>query len=307
MELSAAACSLVLLKDKPQAGGQRWSQDRVCAAARLTKPRVGAGPVLGATCPRSSNGSRRDKVNVIKLVSSTCEPSVVLGDALETLPLCKGAFLQKRVCSRKICVDLGDATKIAWSRDGCPGCESRVRVSAAARSGRRSRRLGWLSSECCFLRLEMVQSNPRVVEVLKSRMLQQELRLTVVLQAGNAWEVLESQQLQPAPAEAREPQQDSNISIHTDNPDLTPCFQNTILAWIPSIYLWTALPFYLLYLKHSKRGYIILSVLSRFKTVAGVLLWGVSWADLFYSFHEVLQNRPVPPVYFVTPLIVGIT
>ncbi|NXA36024.1 MRP3 protein, partial [Eudromia elegans] len=101
--------------------------------------------------------------------------------------------------------------------------------------------------------------------------------------------------------------QDSNISIHTDNPDLTPCFQNTILAWIPSIYLWTALPFYILYLKHYKRGYIVLSMLSRFKTVLGVLLWGVSWADLFYSFHEVLQSRAVPPVYFVTPLIVGIT
>ncbi|NWX84061.1 MRP3 protein, partial [Nothoprocta pentlandii] len=101
--------------------------------------------------------------------------------------------------------------------------------------------------------------------------------------------------------------QDSNISIHTDNPDLTPCFQNTILAWIPSIYLWTALPFYLLYLKHHKRGYILLSMLSRFKTVLGVLLWAVSWADLFYSFHEVLQNRTVPPVSFVTPLLVGIT
>ncbi|NXG29334.1 MRP3 protein, partial [Dromaius novaehollandiae] len=101
--------------------------------------------------------------------------------------------------------------------------------------------------------------------------------------------------------------QDSNISIHTDNPDLTPCFQNTVLAWIPSIYLWTALPFYLLYLKHHKRGYIILSMLSRFKMVLGVLLWCVSWADLFYSFHEVLQSRTVPPVYFVTPLVVGIT
>ncbi|NXK48651.1 MRP3 protein, partial [Chauna torquata] len=101
--------------------------------------------------------------------------------------------------------------------------------------------------------------------------------------------------------------QDSNLSIHTDNPDLTPCFQNTILAWIPSIYLWTALPFYLLYLKHSKRGYIVLSVLSRFKTLFGVLLWCVSWADLFYSFHELLQSRTPPPVYFVTPLIVGIT
>ncbi|NXG69236.1 MRP3 protein, partial [Baryphthengus martii] len=101
--------------------------------------------------------------------------------------------------------------------------------------------------------------------------------------------------------------QDSNLSIHTDNPDLTPCFQNTILAWIPSIYLWSALPFYLLYLKHSKRGYIVLSVLCRFKTLFGVLLWCVSWADLFYSFHELLQNRTPPPVYFVTPLIVGIT
>ncbi|NXT78795.1 MRP3 protein, partial [Zapornia atra] len=101
--------------------------------------------------------------------------------------------------------------------------------------------------------------------------------------------------------------QDSNLSIHTDNPDLTPCFQNTILAWIPSIYLWSALPFYLLYVKHNKRGYIVLSVLSRFKTLFGVVLWCVSWADLFYAFHELLQNRTPPPVYFVTPLIVGIT
>ncbi|NXJ88320.1 MRP3 protein, partial [Corythaixoides concolor] len=101
--------------------------------------------------------------------------------------------------------------------------------------------------------------------------------------------------------------QDSNLSIHTDNPDLTPCFQNTILAWIPSIYLWSALPFYLLYLKHNKRGYIVLSMLSRFKTLFGVLLWCVIWADLFYSFHELLQKRMPPPVYFVTPLIVGIT
>uniref|UniRef100_A0A8C3LZ25 Canalicular multispecific organic anion transporter 2 n=1 Tax=Chrysolophus pictus TaxID=9089 RepID=A0A8C3LZ25_CHRPC len=101
--------------------------------------------------------------------------------------------------------------------------------------------------------------------------------------------------------------QDANLSIHTDSPNLTPCFQNTILAWIPSIYLWTALPFYLLYLKRSKRGYIVLSVLSRFKTLFGVLLWCVSWADLFYSFHELLQSRTPPPVYFVTPLVVGIT
>ncbi|XP_074870252.1 ATP-binding cassette sub-family C member 3 isoform X2 [Carettochelys insculpta] len=100
---------------------------------------------------------------------------------------------------------------------------------------------------------------------------------------------------------------DPNISVHTENPDLTPCFQNTVLAWIPSIYLWTVLPFYILYLKRCKRGYIILSMLSRFKTILGVLLWCVCWADLFFSFHELLQSRTPPPVYFVTPLVVGIT
>uniref|UniRef100_A0ACB8EKP6 Canalicular multispecific organic anion transporter 2 n=1 Tax=Sphaerodactylus townsendi TaxID=933632 RepID=A0ACB8EKP6_9SAUR len=102
-------------------------------------------------------------------------------------------------------------------------------------------------------------------------------------------------------------QKDSNITMYTDNPDLTPCFQNTMLAWIPCFYLWTILPVYFLYLKRNKRGYIILSVLSRFKTFFAFALWGVSWANLFYSFYEIVQNRTPPPVYFVTPLLVGIT
>ncbi|XP_015266213.1 PREDICTED: canalicular multispecific organic anion transporter 2 [Gekko japonicus] len=100
---------------------------------------------------------------------------------------------------------------------------------------------------------------------------------------------------------------DSNITLYTDNPDLTPCFQNTVLAWIPCLYLWVILPFYLLYLKCNKRGYIILSVLSRFKTFFAFALWCVCWANLFYSFHGIVQSRTPPPVYFVTPLLVGIT
>ncbi|XP_060620764.2 ATP-binding cassette sub-family C member 3 isoform X1 [Anolis sagrei] len=100
---------------------------------------------------------------------------------------------------------------------------------------------------------------------------------------------------------------DPNLTLHTENPDLTPCFQNTVLAWIPCFYLWCILPFYLFYLKRNNRGYIVLSVLSRFKTVFAFLLWCVSWANLFYSFHGITQSRTPPPVYFVTPLIVGIT
>ncbi|XP_008059021.2 canalicular multispecific organic anion transporter 2, partial [Carlito syrichta] len=100
---------------------------------------------------------------------------------------------------------------------------------------------------------------------------------------------------------------DSNLSVYTDNPDLTPCFQNSLLAWVPCIYLWVALPCYLLYLRHHHRGYIILSHLSRLKTVLGVLLWCVSWADLFYSFHGLVHGWAPTPVFIVTPLVVGVT
>lgn len=100
---------------------------------------------------------------------------------------------------------------------------------------------------------------------------------------------------------------DSNLTLYTDSPDLTPCFQYTVIAWIPCIYLWAILPFYIIYLKYNKKGYIVLSLLSKAKTLFGVLLWCVCWADLFYSFHALVQNDAPPPVYFVTPLIVGIT
>uniref|UniRef100_A0A8C2VPQ5 ATP binding cassette subfamily C member 3 n=1 Tax=Chinchilla lanigera TaxID=34839 RepID=A0A8C2VPQ5_CHILA len=100
---------------------------------------------------------------------------------------------------------------------------------------------------------------------------------------------------------------DSNLSVYTDNPDLTPCFQNSLLAWVPCIYLWAALPCYLLYLRHHHHGYIVLSHLSRLKTALAVLLWCVSWADLFYSFHSLVHGRAPAPIFFVTPLVVGIT
>ncbi|KAM4844750.1 ATP-binding cassette sub-family C member 3 [Thomomys bottae] len=101
---------------------------------------------------------------------------------------------------------------------------------------------------------------------------------------------------------------DSNLSVYTDNPDLTPCFQNSLLAWTPCVYLWVALPCYLYYLKnYHHQGYIVLSHLSRLKTAVGVLLWCVSWTDLFYSFHGLIYGWAPAPIFFVTPLVVGIT
>nr|XP_014351311.1 PREDICTED: canalicular multispecific organic anion transporter 2 [Latimeria chalumnae] len=100
---------------------------------------------------------------------------------------------------------------------------------------------------------------------------------------------------------------DANFTIHTENPDLTTCFQNTVLAWIPCIYLWITFPIYHLYLKCNNKGYLVVSVLNRLKTVIGALLWLICWSDLFYSFYEFTRALPTAPAQYISPLIVGTT
>ncbi|XP_078385226.1 ATP-binding cassette sub-family C member 3 [Cetorhinus maximus] len=97
---------------------------------------------------------------------------------------------------------------------------------------------------------------------------------------------------------------DHNVTINTDNPDLTPCFQKTVLVWIPCVYLWVTFPLYFLYLRHSNRGYIRVTLLNRVKTVLGLLLWIVCWLDLFFSLAKV---QAWAAVYFISPLLLGVT
>ncbi|KAM9424656.1 LOW QUALITY PROTEIN: ATP-binding cassette sub-family C member 3 [Pholidichthys leucotaenia] len=120
---------------------------------------------------------------------------------------------------------------------------------------------------------------------------------------------------------------DKNLTLHSERPDLPLCFQLSVLAWLPCVYLWVVSPVYIFYLKRNSRGYIMMSILNRFKTVFGLLLWIVCWTDLFYTFHELrkdhspppdhspLLNHSVlpnhgsspPPIFFVTPLVLGMT
>uniref|UniRef100_A0A8C3AF62 ATP-binding cassette, sub-family C (CFTR/MRP), member 3 n=1 Tax=Cyclopterus lumpus TaxID=8103 RepID=A0A8C3AF62_CYCLU len=100
---------------------------------------------------------------------------------------------------------------------------------------------------------------------------------------------------------------DTNQTLHTERPDLPECFQLSVLSWLPCVYLWAVCPIYLFYLKKNHRGYIMMSIMNRFKTVFGLLLWIVCWTDLFYTFHELRQGHTQPPIYFVTPLVLGMT
>ncbi|KFQ30724.1 Multidrug resistance-associated protein 1, partial [Merops nubicus] len=100
---------------------------------------------------------------------------------------------------------------------------------------------------------------------------------------------------------------DWNLTWHTENPDFTQCFQNTVLVWIPCIYLWLCFPVYFLHLRCHDRGYIQMSNLNKAKTALGLVLWIVCWADLFYSFWERSQNIFRAPFFLVRPTVLGIT
>uniref|UniRef100_A0A8B9GC88 Multidrug resistance-associated protein 1 n=1 Tax=Amazona collaria TaxID=241587 RepID=A0A8B9GC88_9PSIT len=84
-------------------------------------------------------------------------------------------------------------------------------------------------------------------------------------------------------------------------------FQNTVLVWIPCIYLWVCFPVYFLYLRYHDRGYIQMSNLNKAKTALGLILWIVCWADLFYSFWERSQNIFRAPFFLIGPTVLGIT
>uniref|UniRef100_A0AAQ4P9D6 ABC-type glutathione-S-conjugate transporter n=1 Tax=Gasterosteus aculeatus aculeatus TaxID=481459 RepID=A0AAQ4P9D6_GASAC len=60
---------------------------------------------------------------------------------------------------------------------------------------------------------------------------------------------------------------DWNRTWYTANPDLTQCFQNTVLVWVPCIYLWLLAPFYCLHLYCHDSGRIRMSCLCCAKTV----------------------------------------
>uniref|UniRef100_A0A673CN78 ATP-binding cassette, sub-family C (CFTR/MRP), member 3 n=1 Tax=Sphaeramia orbicularis TaxID=375764 RepID=A0A673CN78_9TELE len=100
---------------------------------------------------------------------------------------------------------------------------------------------------------------------------------------------------------------EANLTLHTDRPDLPQCFQLSVLSWLPCIYLWAVSPLYIFYLKRNNKGYIMMSIMNRFKTLFGLLLWIVCWTDLFYTFYELGKENTQPPIYFVTPLVLGMT
>uniref|UniRef100_H2TWK6 ABC-type glutathione-S-conjugate transporter n=1 Tax=Takifugu rubripes TaxID=31033 RepID=H2TWK6_TAKRU len=102
-------------------------------------------------------------------------------------------------------------------------------------------------------------------------------------------------------------QPDWNRTWYTANPDLTRCFQNTVLVWVPCIYLWLLAPFYCLHLYCHDRGRIQMSGLCAAKMVLGFLLASFGFVEFFYILLERSQEIHQHMVFLLSPIIRSMT
>uniref|UniRef100_A0A669B1S8 ABC-type glutathione-S-conjugate transporter n=1 Tax=Oreochromis niloticus TaxID=8128 RepID=A0A669B1S8_ORENI len=104
-----------------------------------------------------------------------------------------------------------------------------------------------------------------------------------------------------------DPLWDWNRTWYTANPDLTQCFQNTVLVWVPCIYLWLLAPFYCLHLYCHDRGHIQMSCLCSAKMVLGFLLASFGFVEFFYILLERSQDIQHHMVFLLSPIIRSLT
>ncbi|XP_048102186.1 multidrug resistance-associated protein 1-like [Alosa alosa] len=104
-----------------------------------------------------------------------------------------------------------------------------------------------------------------------------------------------------------DPLWDWNLTWYTPHPDLTQCFQHTVLVWFPCFYLWLSAPFYFLFLKFQDHGRISLSSLCCTKTVLGLCLASFGFLEVFYLLAQRSSELEHHMVFLLSPIIRGLT
>ncbi|XP_076338586.1 multidrug resistance-associated protein 1-like isoform X2 [Tachypleus tridentatus] len=88
--------------------------------------------------------------------------------------------------------------------------------------------------------------------------------------------------------------QDLQTSWYTDWPDLTPCFQQTILIYVPCGFLWLAVPVELFRTRRMKDWNPPWTLLNIVKFVANLLLFGLSSVETGASIKLYVEDNGIP-------------
>ncbi|XP_050673788.1 multidrug resistance-associated protein 1 isoform X2 [Leptidea sinapis] len=79
---------------------------------------------------------------------------------------------------------------------------------------------------------------------------------------------------------------DSNLTWYTENPEFTPCFEKTVLIWIPCGFLWLTALLDAYYILNSKERNIPWNILNISKLVITILLIVFKFVDLGVAVHK---------------------
>uniref|UniRef100_A0A182MKW0 ABC-type glutathione-S-conjugate transporter n=1 Tax=Anopheles culicifacies TaxID=139723 RepID=A0A182MKW0_9DIPT len=93
---------------------------------------------------------------------------------------------------------------------------------------------------------------------------------------------------------------DLNLTWYTDDPDLTPCFQQTVLVWAPCAFLWLFSFLELFYLRKSANKDVPWSIVNVSKLLIIVSLIILTVVDLVKA---ISTDGISAPVYYYTPVI----
>ncbi|XP_025410477.1 multidrug resistance-associated protein 1 isoform X2 [Sipha flava] len=100
---------------------------------------------------------------------------------------------------------------------------------------------------------------------------------------------------------------DNNLSWNTTDPDVTLCFEKTVLIWAPCLFLWLFSPLEIYYLLHSQYRDIPWNWLNLSKLAGAAILCLLSILDIVYAIVQYSSGMPIYSVDFYTPLVKLIT
>nr|CAD7457915.1 unnamed protein product [Timema tahoe] len=101
--------------------------------------------------------------------------------------------------------------------------------------------------------------------------------------------------------------QDTNLTWNTTDPDLTPCFQKTVLVWIPCSFLWLFSSLETYYILHSKTKNVPWNWLNISKIILTALLIVLSIADVGLVASRHSNEFETFSVDYYTPIIRMVT
>merc|ERR1712226_1658464 len=103
---------------------------------------------------------------------------------------------------------------------------------------------------------------------------------------------------------------DSNYTWHTNDPDFTPCFQKTLLVWLPCGFLFLVSPCYVYHLASAESQPIKHTWLSITKSIIAVILVITSLVDLIWAVVDHTKGTPLfladifaPSFYFLAMIV----